>query len=459
VGADRVRNPYLILTKVKGARMRSGEVVARPAQLREESATRSDLAVLLTAKTVSDIGYALDFICLSVFVWERSDSALATGLVSVALYAGAITGGRLGHRYGDRWNRRRIMISADLVRLLVLVPLALLPGPAQTWWLYPAVALVGVGRSVFEGTLSAATPVIAGERTQAVNSTIAGLKGVAFVIGMGLATVMVPLVGYRGVFALDAASYGVSATVLLLLRLKMREDTGAGAQVEDRSPTWPVLVAAGLASLVLLRGLDAFSSSSQQVGLPMLGSQLRPGSPTEVSGAVWACWAAGLLLGGFVFRPLAKKVISHNPGLVFCLATMVMSAGFIGVFWLPGWWPRLAAAGVAGFGDALSEITFKQALQGLPDSRRGRAFGLSQIAVNGGFMSGLLLTSVALRPSLLVHWVLLLHSVPLMMAVWMAVLALRPGGHSLLPTPAAALGTAPAADPAPDPASAPDGAR
>ncbi len=51
------------------------------------------LHVLLAAKAVSDIGYALDFVCLSIFVRERTRSAFATGLVSVVLYAGAILAG------------------------------------------------------------------------------------------------------------------------------------------------------------------------------------------------------------------------------------------------------------------------------------------------------------------------------------------------------------------------------
>ncbi len=393
----------------------------------EFSASRRDLAVFLTAKTVSDVGYALDFICLSVFVWERTHSALATGLLSTALYAGAIAGGRLGHRYGDRWDRRRVMIGADLVRMLMLAMLALLPDGAQNWWLYAAVALIGTGRSVFEATLSAATPVLAGERTQTVNSVLAGLKGVAFMVGMGLATVAVPLVGYRGVFALDASSYALSALVLTALRLRMREPGSSGATGRDRTGAWPLLVGAGLATLVVLRGLDAFGSSSQHVGLPILGSQLRPDSPTVVSGAVWGCWAAGLLLASFVLRPLAKRIIDRSPLVVFCLATMVMSAGFIGVFWLDGWWPRLACAVVAGLGDALSEITFKQAMQRLPDDQRGRAFGLGQIVVNGGFMAGLLATSVVLQPSWLPEWVLLLHGVPLLVAAWSAA---RGGGIS-----------------------------
>jgi MFS family permease len=344
----------------------------------------------------------------------------------VALYAGAIGGGRLGHRYGDRWYRRRVMIGADLVRAAMLALLAVLPAAVQRWWLYPAVLLVGAGRSVFEATMSAATPVLAGAaRTQAVNSALAGLKGVAFMVGMGLAAVLAPTVGYRGVFGLDAGSYVLSALVLLVLRLRMREPGEQASASRDRAAAWPLLVGAGLASLVVLRVLDAFGSSSQHVGLPMLGSLLRSADPAVVSGAVWGSWAAGLLLGSFVLRPLARRLVERAPALVYCLATMVMSLGFIGVFWMGGWWPRLLAAGVAGLGDALSEITYKQSLQRLPDERRGRAFGLSQVLVNAGFMVGLVVTSLVLQPNRLAPWVLLLHGVPLLVAGWMAVGAAR----------------------------------
>jgi hypothetical protein len=139
-----------------------------------------------------------------------------------------------------------------------------------------------------------------------------------------------------------------------------------------------------------------------------------------VAGAVWGAWAAGLLVASFVLRPLATRTISRSPDVVFCVATMVMSAGFIGVFWLDNWGLRLVSAGVAGLSDALSEIAFKQALQQLPDDERGRVFGLSQVVVNGGFMTGLVLTSVALTPVGLPEWVLLLHGVPLVVAGWTA---------------------------------------
>ena len=372
--------------------------------------------MLLAAKAVSDIGYALDFVCLSVFVWERTRSALATGLVSVLLYAGAIVGGRLGHAFGDRWNRRTAMITADLVRLVVLALLAVLPDDAQQWWLYFAVFAVGIGRSVFEGTLAAATPVLAGERAQLVNSVLAGLKGVAFLLGMGLSALVVPLVGFRGVFALDAASYALSAAVLLALRVRLRE-TDSRPSTTARVAAWPVVVAAGLVPLFALRAVDAFGSSSQHVGIPILGGTLSAGGAERVAGLLWSGWAAGLLLGSLVLRPLATRLIARAPGLVFCLATMVMSVGFIGLFWADDWRLRIAAGLAAGIGDAFSEIAFKQAVQRLPDSARGSVFGLSQVVVNSGFMAGLMVTSAVLVPSWVAEWVLLLHGVPLVMAL------------------------------------------
>jgi MFS family permease len=347
-------------------------------------------------------------------------------MVSVALYGGSVVGGRLGHRYGDRWDRRRAMISADLIRAAMLATLALLPGRAQTFWLYPAVILVGVGQSVFGASLSAATPVLAGSRTQSVNSAMTGLRGIAFVIGMGLAAVAVPVIGYRGVFASDASSYALSAIVLLILRLRTREATSkTAARTSDATAVWPQLVMAGLAGLIVLRGLDAFASSSQQIGLPILGSQLMPKDATLVPGAVWSSWAFGLVTGSFVLRPLSKKIIRDAPQRVFCVATILMSAGFVGIFWLPGLWPRLLFGVLAGVGDSLSEITYKQAMQSLPDHRRGRAFGFSQMFVSTGFLGGLLLTSVALRASFLSWWVLVFHSVPFVMALGMVVLSGR----------------------------------
>jgi MFS family permease len=382
---------------------------------------------LLVAKALSDVGFALDFVCLSIFVWLRTQSVLATGLVSLALYVGGVLGGRLGHRHGARWDRRRAMVGADCVRMAALLGLAVVPDGAQVWVLFPAVCAVGAGRAVFEATLAAATPVLAPGRVQLLNSVLSGLKGVSMVAGMGLAAVAVPVVGFRGVFVLDALSYGVSAVAVLMLPLRLREPSAPGHPQpgQHRMVGWPAMVGAGVVLLVAVRGLDALGSASHHVALPILGDLRDPANPAGVTGVVWMTWAAGTVLGSLVLRPVLRAVIDRAPGLVFCAATAGMSVGFIGIFWLPGWPWMLTAAIVAGLGDALSEITFKQSLQQLPDQRRGVVFGLSQVVINSGFVVGLAVTSVALTPAGAGGWVLLLHGIPCIVAVAVGLWLLR----------------------------------
>ena len=397
------------------------------------------LGVLLAAKSISDVGFALDFVCLGVFVWVRTQSAVATAALGLCLYAGGVLGGRLGQRYGARWDRRRAMVIADLARMVALLVLAAVPGTAQLWWLFPAVLVIGAGRSVFEATLAAATPVLAGNRrTQAVNSAFSAAKGLALVLGMGLAIVAVPAVGYRGVFLLDAATYALSGIVLLTTPLRLREPappqpTGPTGPSRPTGPTrgpagstarppavgWAVL-AGGLGALVVVRGLDAFGSASHHVGLPLLGGERDPANPASLVGAVWMAWAAGLLLGSLGVRPLLAPAIESRSVPVFGVATAVMSAGFIGIFWLGSWPAVMAAAAIAGVGDALSEVTFKQSLQSLPDEARGGAFGTAQIVLNVGFTVGVLSVGASAAPERIAAIVAAMHGVALLAALGLA---------------------------------------
>ncbi|WP_018350038.1 MFS transporter [Longispora albida] len=372
---------------------------------------------LLAAKAVSDVGTALDLICLSLFAWLQTESMLATAGVGLMMYGGGFLGGRLAHRFGDTWDRRRIMIGADLLRAAVLLPLAVVPGDWQIFLLYPAVLLVGASSTVFGGTLAAAVPVLAGSRAQLMNSIIQGMTGVSRIVGMGLSAVIIGYVGFRGVFVIDASTYVLSAIVLLTLRLPMR-DGSPGKQPAGNHANWALLVAAGIAAPLVVRGLDAFGSSSQHVGLPVLGAQLDPADPASVTGTLWMAWAIGVVTASFGLRPLIRSAIDRAPAAVFYGGTVLMSIGFAGMFWMPSWPGRLASAVLAGIGDALTEVAFKQSLQRLPDDRRGGAFGLSHMVINGGFLSGLAVTGLLVTPGLVGEWVLLLHGVPTVAACY-----------------------------------------
>jgi len=159
-------------------------------------------------------------------------------------------------------------------------------------------------------------------------------------------------------------------------------------------------------------------------------------------------WAIGTVAGSLGVRPLLARAIDRSAVAVFGVATTVMSAGFIGIFWLGSWPGLLAAAAVAGVGDALSEITFKHTLQALPEERRVGAFGTASMAVNVGFAAGMVTVGAVATPARVPALVLVMHGVAVTAAVALTARALRaraagaPAPAPVVAAPAAAVAEA-----------------
>ncbi|MDO8494736.1 MAG: hypothetical protein Q7S68_05310, partial [Deltaproteobacteria bacterium] len=149
---------------------------------------------------------------------------------------------------------------------------------------------------------------------------------------------------------------------------------------------------------------------------------------------LWAGWGVGMLIGSFVLRPLLVQSIHKSPQMIFLFATALMSLGFIGIFWASDWWARVGWALVAGIGDGLSEIAFRQTLQGLSDKMRGSAFGLAETFINTGFISGMLLVGWGASLNNIQLWVLCLHGIPIAISIFL-LSSYRMRSATIIPSP------------------------
>jgi MFS family permease len=378
---------------------------------------RGRLAVLLTTKTISDIGYALDYICFNTFIWIRTGSPFATGMLVAVFYIGGVMGGHVTHRWGDRWNRRHALITADFLRMVMVLILVAMPDDQRMWWLYLTVFVVGSGRSIFDATLSASLPVLAPDRLQLVNSLVTALHGAALVVGMSFAALATKSLGFTTLFIVDAGTYALSVGVLVLIPLQFQEARVRPVQAATmlRVP-WKTFVTIPIALVVAVRAIDAFGSGTHHVGLPMLGSILTRGDPARAYGFLWAMWAVGMVCGSFLLRPLLREQIQRNPQSPFFAATIMMSLGFIGLFWAARWEWLLCGAIIAGCGDGLSDIAFRHTLQQVSDRWRGGIFGIAEMGKNGGLILGILFTGAVALPSTIAWWVLALHGAAIIVA-------------------------------------------
>src|SRR5450756_1506294 len=98
-----------------------------------------EFRVLWLADVLSLLGDQLARVALAVLVFGRTGSALLTGLVYALSFLPALVGGPLLAGLADRLPRRRLMVSCDLARGLVV---AVMAAPGAPLWLLCAL-LVG----------------------------------------------------------------------------------------------------------------------------------------------------------------------------------------------------------------------------------------------------------------------------------------------------------------------------
>ncbi|MGW8359380.1 MFS transporter [Streptomyces wedmorensis] len=150
-----------------------------------------------------------------------------------------------------------------------------------------------------------------------------------------------------------------------------------------------------LLMMIVLRGIDAFASSSHNVALPVVAHDAHPGEPALFMTRFWATWAVGTFLAHLVLR--RRKSEAAWGERAFALGTCAMALSFAAAFWgLPAAVVVVAAAS-AGFADGWTEIVYASRLQAAAEPLRSRLFGLSAAAEQSGFALGTIATAAALE--------------------------------------------------------------
>lgn len=177
-----------------------------------------NFTLLWTGELVSTIGDSLMALAASILVYRQTGSALSVGLMLMATAAPGIVLGLIGGVFVDRYNRKGIMIAADLSRaaLVVLIPFLV---PLNIVWLYVIVALMSSISQFFAPALASVLPEVAtDEELAAANSLMAISTFGSTAIGFA-ASGLLAAISINTAFYLDAVSFIFSAACIALLTL------------------------------------------------------------------------------------------------------------------------------------------------------------------------------------------------------------------------------------------------
>ncbi len=294
----------------------------------------------------------------------------------------------------DRYSRRTVMIVADLVRCLAVATLVLTGSP--TWLHVVAVAAtLGAFRSLFHPAMMATLPdLVDGESIVVANGFMTSTFHLAIMVGPALGAGLVAAVGTTGAFALNAASFAVSALLLLGLRLPARSREGAGrftpladlregASYLIRTPLARGIAIVMASVLLLLAGQGAF-----QVAL--VRDVLAPGGDdaarAAILGGMTAVFGIGMVVGSVVTPWLSGRFAGRSllvgALLVVTVSFLVVSQTALVPIVLLAW----ACNGLAG---GCVNVTYETMLQvGTSERLRGRVFATVESGSDGAYVVG-----------------------------------------------------------------------
>jgi MFS family permease len=253
---------------------------------------------------------------MPILVLALTGSGFAMGIVGVLSTLPDLLVGLPAGAYADRWDRRRMMLGADLGRALLtaLVPLSVwLGGP--TLLVVIAVAFpLNVLRVLWLAAYTAAVPGLVGrDQVPRANGIFEAVFNIGWIVGPALAGLLAGAIGPGPTIAIDALTFLISAAALFLVRRPLRpearaeqthilEDVREGIRYVVRQPTLRAVIGLWAMMQVISAGLTSALIFYLQVDR---------GYGSETVGLVLSAFAVGSLGGALLAARLAPRSVGR----------------------------------------------------------------------------------------------------------------------------------------------------
>jgi transmembrane secretion effector len=361
-----------------------------------------DFMLLQAGQLLSTFGSNMSGIAYPLLVLAITHSAAKAGYVGAVLFAPMVAFNLVAGVAADRFDRRRLMIAADVVGAAAL---GLLAGLVVThhapFWLILVVAFVDSTAAVFfragqSGAFRSVVPLAQ------IPAAASATQARAAIVRLSAPPVGGALLGVaRSLpFVADAISYAFSTASLLLMRTRFQEARERDTAPLRRQLREGISFFAGMPFLrttMLMIAVSNFAISGTQLALIVLAK--RDGLSSATIGGFVALTGATTLLGS-VASPLFRRVLSLRAIL---LSEFWAAAGYASFLI----WPNVYVLAVAFAAQAFCFPNTDSAVAGysyalIPDRLLGRAMSTSNtlralVVPLGPLAAGLLLSAVSPR--------------------------------------------------------------
>jgi MFS family permease len=358
---------------------------------------------LLGSSLASSVGAAVAGVAVNWLVYHYTNSTLDVAYVGLTGVVPGIVLGVFAGVLADRYDRRRLMIVSDLVRMAVmgLLAVALLLAGFSLLLVLAAMTLVFSFSALFTPASQAILPrILPVERLEAANGVLSALTQTGFTVGAAAGGLVVVSFGAAAGLGVNAATFGVSALFLYQIasefgrpapgsagaKRSFRDDVGVGLRyMREHRPVLEVTIGF-LPGNFLFTMVAAF--------FVVYGTTVYGNDPA-VFGYLVAAMAGGAVVGALaVVRLRARRFAGVLLG-----AGVLAQSGAIALLVVGRTLP-ISVAGAAGLGVCIGLINtvYYATMQAIvPNEILARVLSIdsvgSFVAIPGGLLVGGLLAA------------------------------------------------------------------
>lgn len=347
-----------------------------------------NFVLLWVGQLISVFGDWVLLIALPFYIFDLTGSALATGAMFMASNLPRVLLGSVAGVFVDRWNRKRTMIAADLLRAALILTLLTVHSVHLLWIVYLVAFTQALIAQFFTPAKNAVIPLLVGEPDLIAANTLNSLsENLTRLTAPALGGALFGLFGLVSVVWIDSASFLISGVLILGITLPVR---ARNVDVAPRGTSWASVLGEWRDGMRLMRTSPTITAIFAAVGTAMIGEgfftvmlvpfvkEILHGGPQDF-GWLASVQAIGGLAGSLFIGRIGKTI---RPGILIPISGLLFGLSDIALATLPGHGGLppllvalaaicLAGAPVVGFSVGLQTLLQSSA----SDAYRGRVFG------------------------------------------------------------------------------------
>ncbi|WP_220486624.1 MFS transporter [Luteimonas sp. MC1782] len=342
------------------------------------------------ASASSNFGGMIQSVGASWLMISIAESADMVALVQASIALPVMLFSLVAGAMADSFDRRKMMLGAQLFMLLVSVALALCTwsGLITPWLLLLFTFLIGCGAAfnapAWQASVGDMVPRVELPGAVALNSM--GFN-IARSVGPALGGAIVAAAGAAAAFAVNAVSYIALIVVLARWRrpaeprLLPRETLGVAIAAGIRY----VAMSPAIRTVLVRSAVFGVGASAVMALMPLVARDLVAGGPLTY-GLLLGAFGVGAIAGAMGSAHLRQRLTTESLVRCACVAFAVAAAGAAMSTWLP---LTMAALLLGGAAWVLAMSTFNVTVQlSTPRWVVARALSLYQMAAFGGMATG-----------------------------------------------------------------------